>query len=161
TKKLEKVWERIGRLKERYPTANKHYTITVVPDAVFWGTHHQYHILPLLILSNRGILEAGDIVYVPHLTSREHWMMLLKTDIVLTSWMFNYFALKHLLLTIVAPVRATGPLWTLMGAIIIFGEQLSVLRWLGLLLTLFFSFVFPQSESWKDFHSETINGCGL
>lgn len=31
TKKLEKVWERIGRLKERYPTANKHYTITVVP----------------------------------------------------------------------------------------------------------------------------------
>jgi transposase len=33
TKKLEKVWERIGRLKEKYPTANKHYTITVVPDA--------------------------------------------------------------------------------------------------------------------------------
>ncbi len=32
TKKLEKVWERIGRLKERYPTANKHYTINVVPD---------------------------------------------------------------------------------------------------------------------------------
>jgi transposase len=32
TKKLEKVWERIGRLKERYPAANKHYTITVVPD---------------------------------------------------------------------------------------------------------------------------------
>lgn len=32
TKKLEKVWERIGRLKERYPTANKHYTITVTPD---------------------------------------------------------------------------------------------------------------------------------
>ena len=32
TKKLEKVWERIGRLKERYPTANKHYSITVTPD---------------------------------------------------------------------------------------------------------------------------------
>lgn len=32
TKKLEKVWERIGRLKERYPTANKHYEITVEPD---------------------------------------------------------------------------------------------------------------------------------
>lgn len=32
TKKLEKVWERIGRLKERYPTANKHYVVTVVPD---------------------------------------------------------------------------------------------------------------------------------
>jgi len=29
TKKLEKVWERIGRIKERYPSANKHYTIDV------------------------------------------------------------------------------------------------------------------------------------
>jgi len=32
TKKLEKVWERIGRLKERYPTANKHYSIEAIPD---------------------------------------------------------------------------------------------------------------------------------
>ena len=32
TKKLAKVWERIGRLKERYPTANKHYKIEVIPD---------------------------------------------------------------------------------------------------------------------------------
>ena len=32
TKKYEKVWERIGRLKERYPTANKHYHIEVIPD---------------------------------------------------------------------------------------------------------------------------------
>lgn len=32
TKKLEKVWERIGRLKERYPSANKHYKIEVLSD---------------------------------------------------------------------------------------------------------------------------------
>jgi len=32
TKKLVKVWERIGRLKERYPTANKHYRIEVTPN---------------------------------------------------------------------------------------------------------------------------------
>jgi hypothetical protein len=32
TKRVEKVWERIGRLKERYPTANKHYWISVIPD---------------------------------------------------------------------------------------------------------------------------------
>ena len=29
TKKLEKVWERIGRIKERYPSANKFYAIDV------------------------------------------------------------------------------------------------------------------------------------
>ncbi len=31
-KKIDKLWERIGRLKERYPTANKHYNINVIPD---------------------------------------------------------------------------------------------------------------------------------
>jgi transposase len=34
TKKLEKVWERIGRLKERYPTANKHYKVEVIADGL-------------------------------------------------------------------------------------------------------------------------------
>jgi hypothetical protein len=32
TKKIERVYERIGRLKEKYPSANKHYTIKVIAD---------------------------------------------------------------------------------------------------------------------------------
>lgn len=32
TKKLDKVWERIGRLKEKYPSVHKHYTIEVTGD---------------------------------------------------------------------------------------------------------------------------------
>ena len=32
TKKLDKVWERIGKLKEKYPTANKYYSIEVKAD---------------------------------------------------------------------------------------------------------------------------------
>ncbi len=98
--------------------------------------------LPFLFLSNYGVLVEGDLIYVPHLTLREHGMILIKTGIVLTSWVFNYFALKHLPLTIVSPVRATGPLWTLAGALIIFGEQLSVTGWAGMILTLFFFFRF-------------------
>ena len=31
-KKYAKVWERIGRLKERYPAANTHYQIEIIPD---------------------------------------------------------------------------------------------------------------------------------
>ncbi len=98
--------------------------------------------IPLVILSEQGILQSGDMVYVPRLTAREHWMVLLKTFIVLVSWVFNYFALKNLPLTIVTPVRATGPFWTLIGALVIFGEQLSPLMWVGLLVTLFFFFRF-------------------
>jgi len=32
TKKIEKVWERIGRIKERYPSANKHYNISITEE---------------------------------------------------------------------------------------------------------------------------------
>ena len=32
TKKLDKVWERIGKLKEKYPAANKYYNIEVKTD---------------------------------------------------------------------------------------------------------------------------------
>jgi len=41
TKKYERVWERIGRLKERYPTANKHYHVEVIPD------QHQKHAIEI------------------------------------------------------------------------------------------------------------------
>jgi transporter family protein len=114
----------------------------VWPVLFFGALTSTFIFIPLVLLSEKGVLQAGNIVYVPRLTAHEHWMVLLKTVIVLTSWVFNYFALKHLPLTIVAPIRATGPLWTLIGAIIIFGEQLSIVRWLGLLLTLFFFFRF-------------------
>ena len=32
TKKIEKVHERLGRIKERYPSANKHYNIDILSD---------------------------------------------------------------------------------------------------------------------------------
>ncbi|MDQ3537086.1 MAG: IS1634 family transposase [Bacteroidota bacterium] len=31
-KKLEKIWERIGRIKERYPAINKHYALEITSD---------------------------------------------------------------------------------------------------------------------------------
>jgi len=33
TKRLEKVWQRIGRLKQKYPQASSHYQIEVQADA--------------------------------------------------------------------------------------------------------------------------------
>lgn len=98
--------------------------------------------IPIVLMSEYGILKSGNFIFAPRLTTQEHLMVLLKTFIVLISWVFNYFALKHLPLTIVAPVRATGPLWTLVGALILFGEQLNIYQWAGMVLTLFFFFRF-------------------
>jgi hypothetical protein len=35
TKKIEKVHERLGRIKERYPSAHKHYKIEIISDGTF------------------------------------------------------------------------------------------------------------------------------
>lgn len=83
--------------------------------------------------------------YVPQITAREHWQIFLKSAIVISSWILSFFAIKHLPITIVAPIRATGPLWTLIGAIIIFQEQLNALQWFGMGTTLLFFFFFSTA----------------
>ncbi len=83
--------------------------------------------------------------YIPHITPREHWLILLKSIVVVGSWIFSFFAIKHLPLTIVTPIRATGPLWTLIGALLIFHEQLNVIQWLGMVVTLGFFFLFSTA----------------
>ena len=75
-------------------------------------------------------------LFGPEIGLHEHLLILLKSVIVVSSWIFAFHAVKHLPLTIVMPIRATGPVWTLIGAIIIFQEQLNSLQWTGVLITL-------------------------
>jgi bacterial/archaeal transporter family protein len=66
----------------------------------------------------------------------QHLQLALKSAIVAASWVFTYFALKHLPLSLGSPIRATSPLWTLAGAVLILGERPSVLQTIGILTTL-------------------------
>lgn len=80
-------------------------------------------------------------LFVPSLTFNEHLLILLKSAIVVSSWIFAFFAVKNLPITIVGPIRATGPVWTLLGAIIIFNEHLNFYQWVGVIVTFFFFFM--------------------
>ncbi len=70
------------------------------------------------------------------LTLVQHLQLVLKSAIVAASWVFTYFALKHLPLSLGSPIRATSPLWTLFGAILILGERPTWLETVGVLTTL-------------------------
>ncbi len=67
---------------------------------------------------------------------RGHLLILLKSVIVLTSWMLGYFAIKHLPLTIQGPINASRPVLVLVlvGAMLIFGERLNWLQWIGVVI---------------------------
>lgn len=68
--------------------------------------------------------------------ARAHGLVILKAFIVLSSWIFGYFGLKHLPLTLVGPINATRPVLVLVGATLIFGERLNAYQWAGVLTTI-------------------------
>ena len=71
--------------------------------------------------------------------------ILLKSCIVLSSWLAGYFAMKHLPLTIVGPVNATRPVLVLVGAMLVFGERLNSLQWTGVMLAILSFFLLGRS----------------
>ncbi len=73
---------------------------------------------------------------VAPLTLVQHAQLLLKSTIVAASWVCSYFAVKQLPISIAAPIRATGPIWTLFGALLVLGERPSWLELLGIGTTL-------------------------
>ncbi len=75
-----------------------------------------------------------------------HLMVVLKSCIVLSSWVFGYFGIKHLPLTIVGPINATRPVMTLVGAMLIFGERLNGYQWIGVLLAIGSLFLLSRSS---------------
>lgn len=85
------------------------------------------------------------IFFVPQAGWEVHRFILLKSLIVLSSWTFGYFGMKHLPLTIVGPINATRPVMTLMGALLIFGERLNVYQWIGVLMAIVSFFMLSRS----------------
>lgn len=91
--------------------------------------------LPLLVGSAiHPDAMASLNLFVEPITASGHRLMLLKAFSVSTSWIFAYFSMKHLPISIVSPIRASGPVWTLVGAIILFHESPSPLQWAGMVL---------------------------
>jgi transporter family protein len=70
------------------------------------------------------------------LTGVQHLQLALKSAIVALSWIFTYFGLKHLPLSLGSPIRATSPVVVLIGAVLILGERLTRLELLGVATTI-------------------------
>jgi transporter family protein len=92
---------------------------------------------PVLILSALDPeLALRWRIHIPPQPLAAHLLILLKAFIVGCSWVLSYFALKHLPLTVATPLRATGPLFTVLGAVLLFGERPAPLQWAGIILIL-------------------------
>lgn len=102
--------------------------------------------LPFILLSYLKPESLQDtIFFVPESGWEVHKFIILKSCIVLSSWIFGYFGMKHLPLTLVGPINATRPVMTLVGAMLIFGERLNVYQWIGVIMAIVSLFLLSRS----------------
>ena len=103
-------------------------------------------LLPLFLVSRFAPdLLDGTMFYIPTVSLEAHGYIIIKSAIVLSSWLFGYFAVKHLPLTISGPISSTRPVLVLIGALLIFGEQLNLYQWIGVILTIISFFLLSLS----------------
>ncbi len=100
--------------------------------------------LPFILLSRADVITAGPL-YVPQAGVETHLLLLLKAVIVLSSWLCGYLGIKHLPITIVSPIQSTRPVLVLLGALLLFGEQLNGYQWVGVLLAILSVFLLSRS----------------
>ena len=111
--------------------------------------------LPFMVWSYScpGSYPADQFLVKP-LTLAEHGLLIVKSAIAATSWIFNYFAVKHLPVSIAAPIRATSPVLTILIAVTLLGERLGGTQWTGVVVILgaFYAFTFVGKMEGIHFH---------
>ena len=102
--------------------------------------------LPFIVLSACGNSWMEEsLFHVPVVGWEAHKYIVLKSCIVLSSWLLGYFGIKHLPITLVGPINATRPVMVLIGAMLVFGERLNLYQWIGVLLAIFSFFLLSRS----------------
>ncbi|MCR5710280.1 MAG: DMT family transporter [Bacteroidales bacterium] len=78
----------------------------------------------------------GTVFDVPRGTLREHLLVLLKASIVSVSWITGLMGLKNLPITTAGTIKASRPVFVLIGSILIFGERLNLWQWVAIIIAM-------------------------
>lgn len=108
---------------------------------LFLTTFSGWAVLTLILVFSGRMGAAVDIA-PKHIS-----LLLIKSLIVGASWTATYLALRTLPITCAAPIRASGPFWTLIGAILIFSEIPTLIQGVGMAFVLAGCIFFSLSSS--------------
>lgn len=92
-------------------------------------------LLPFILISHfQPELLQDTLFFVPFSGGKTQLLIFLKSILVLASWIFSFYAMKYLPISIVSPIRSSAPLWTVIGAVFVFNESLNGNQWIGTVL---------------------------
>lgn len=128
----------------------------VLPVLFFATLAEALLLLPVALLSPISpefMTKLG--LFIPQFDRVAHLLFFVKAIIVAAIWMLGYFSIKHLPISIYSPIGASGPAWTLIGAILIFGERLTAIQWaaFGVLFVSYYIFSVVGSREGIVFHT--------
>jgi bacterial/archaeal transporter family protein len=136
------------------------WTLLAIGSAILIGFYevlkkhalHENAVLPVLYFSTltgsvvfllvNTFTHAPSQLFVDHHT---HLLIILKAVLVTAVWISGFLGLKHLPISIAAPMSAAGPFFTLCGAIIILGENLSALQLAGCIVMILSMYLFSTT----------------
>lgn len=108
---------------------------SVVTGAAAW--------LPFVVWSRLSPDSLPSPIFrVTGLSGHEHLLLLAKAALVGSSWLFGYYGIESLPLSIASPIRATAPLWTITLAMLFLNESPSSKQIAGMAVILVFFFAF-------------------
>jgi transporter family protein len=128
----------------------------VIPVLFYASLIEALLLLPIVFLSQVSpdfMARLG--LFIPQFDFMAHFYCFIKAIIVAVLWLMGYFCMKHLPISIFSPIGASGPAWTLVGAMLVFGERLTPFQWVafGVLFISYYIFSLVGSREGIVFHT--------
>lgn len=103
--------------------------------------------IPLILSSLFGWgLGDGTPLQMMKGTPKDHLLLILKSLIVTSSWISGLIGLKHLPITTAGTIKASRPVFVLLGSVLIFAERPNALQWTGILIAIFALYLLGRSS---------------
>lgn len=95
-------------------------------------------LMPFILSSLLGWgIGDGTVFEMQRGTPYEHLLVFIKAIIVSLSWITGLMGLKNLPITTAGTIKASRPVFVLLGSILIFGERLNLWQWVAIFVALF------------------------
>lgn len=95
-------------------------------------------LMPFILSSLLGWgIGDGTVFEMQRGTPYEHLLVFIKAIIVSLSWITGLMGLKNLPITTAGTIKASRPVFVLLGSILFFGERLNLWQWVAIVVALF------------------------
>ena len=95
-------------------------------------------LMPFILSSLFGWgIGNGTVFEMQRGTAHEHLLVFVKAMIVSVSWITGLMGLKNLPITTAGTIKASRPVFVLLGSILIFGERLNLWQWVAIIIAMF------------------------